>query len=157
MYAGGMKATRTLATALLALTLTASAPAMASAPVEADNAIQLVGTTRGMQTPVVFATWSELVLADTGMNLPKGLTVKLTNEGNCGAEISPVALGGCTRQLPEGPEILVSPELAGTMAGYHILLHELGHSLGIVDECGAEYFAHEWSAEGYWAYPECAR
>lgn len=157
VYAVSMKATRTLATALLALTLSASAPAMASAPVESDNAIQLVSVTGGMQEPVVFASWVQLTLADTGMELPKGLTVKLTNERNCGAESSPVGLGGCTRHLPEGPEILVSPELAGTVAGYHILLHELGHAEGIVNECGAEYFAHEWSAEGYWAYPECAR
>jgi hypothetical protein len=37
----------------------------------------------------------------------------------------------------------------------HILLHEVGHALGIEDECGAEEFAHQWSNPEIWAYDEC--
>lgn len=109
-----------------------------------------------MQKPVVLMTWPEVVVASTGVELPAGTTITLTNERNCGAEASAYGLGGCTRQLASGPEILVSRELANTVGGFHILLHEIGHARGLTNECDAEDYAHEWSAEGYWSYPECA-
>lgn len=103
-------------------------------------------------------TWYEAVLQYAGIELPDNVLIGLTNTHNCGAELSTVGLGGCT--YPAGQDgtivILVSPELQYTRVGEHILLHEVGHALGIKEECGAEEFAHQWSDPNYWAYPECA-
>lgn len=156
VYADGMKATRTLATALLAVSLTAMSAAPVAPATEPVQAMETMNVAGGMQAPVALMTWPQVVVASTVIELPAGTTITLTNERNCGAEASPVGLGGCTRHLASGAEILVSPELANTVGGFHILLHEIGHATGITDECGAEDYAHEWSAEGYWAYPACA-
>lgn len=150
-----MKATRIISAALLALAVTSASAAPVGVASEPVQAMELMSVAGGMQAPVALMTWPQVVVASTGIELPAGTTITLTNERNCGAEGSAYGLGGCTRHLATGPEILVSRELANTVGGFHILLHEIGHAQGITDECGAEDYAHQWSAEGYWAYPAC--
>lgn len=103
--------------------------------------------------------WDEAVLQWAGIELPSNVIIALINENNCGAKLSTVGLGGCTYPATAtDPRIVitVSPELQYTRVGEHILLHEVGHALGIMEECGAEEFAHQWSDPNYWAYAECA-
>ena len=50
--------------------------------------------------------------------------------------------------------VLISPELAYTAWGNHILFHELAHTMG-ADECGAEAYAHQFETVELWSYPEC--
>jgi len=101
--------------------------------------------------------WAESTLAGSGVSLADNVTMLFTSESNCGALISAVAAGGCTYHLTDGRiVIIISPELAWTEAGSHILFHETAHALGISDECAAEEWAHQFEDAPYWSYPACS-
>ena len=99
--------------------------------------------------------WVGQSLWEADIELSPNVIVALTNDLNCGAEASPVGLGGCTYTLDNGRYyVTVSPELAWTPQGTHILFHEIGHTLGM-DECEAEYYAAQFDTVEQWSYPEC--
>lgn len=137
---------------LLSLTaITGQTPAPTSAPI-----VEQV-----VQTPlpqVLGLDWLSYELALTGAKVPENTYIQLTNELNCGAELSVARVGGCTHFLEDGRAyITVSPELEWTAWGSHILHHELGHVvLNTHDECAVETYAHQFTSETLWSYPECA-
>jgi hypothetical protein len=99
--------------------------------------------------------WAEATLSGSGVTLADNVTLLFSSTANCGADASAAGMGGCTYFLKSGPVVVISPELAWTQAGSHILFHETAHSMGIVDECAAEAWAHQFEDEPYWSYPEC--
>jgi hypothetical protein len=103
------------------------------------------------------STWVPEALADAGVAYPENVVFLYQNEYNCGAEISDLGQGGCTVTMEDGSGyvVLLSPELAYTAWGNHILFHELAHTMG-ADECTAEAYAHQFEAVALWSYPECA-
>ena len=105
------------------------------------------------------STWVPETLADAGVDMPANVTFLYQNENNCGAKLSPSHMGGCTVKMVNGHyAVLISPELAYTAAGNHILFHELGHTLGM-NECEAEAYAHTFEdpTKLLWSYPECGQ
>jgi len=103
-------------------------------------------------------TWEESVLYEAGLTLPDNAVLSFSDVDNCGSKLSPTGTGGgCMRTMEDGSKlILVSPQVYGTLEGEHILLHETAHALGIMNECSAEYFAHDHGSEWYmWSYPQC--
>lgn len=100
------------------------------------------------------STWVPEALADAGVELPENVTILFQNQYNCGA--TETGLGGCTvtRTDIKGHVILISPELAYTAWGNHILFHEIAHTMG-ANECEAEAYAHQFEAVALWSYPEC--
>lgn len=99
--------------------------------------------------------WAYLTLEDAGVKLSPNVTLEFTNEDNCGAKLSTASLGGCTHTTaPHTYTVQVSPELAYTAWGNHILFHEIAHTLG-ADECAAEEYAHHFEDEPLWSYPAC--
>lgn len=99
--------------------------------------------------------WAEATLAGSGVELPASASLIFSDVANCGADISADAMGGCTYQLVDRVAIVISPDLAWTQAGAHILFHEVAHALGIANECAAEEWAHQFEDEPYWSYPTC--
>ena len=103
-------------------------------------------------------TWEDSVLFDAGLELPDNVVIIFTDKDNCGSALSPTGTGGgCMRTKDDGSKlVMVSPQVYGTPEGVHILLHETAHALGILNECSAEYFAHDHgSAYHLWSYPQC--
>lgn len=103
--------------------------------------------------------WLPYTLSLTPVSAPDNLIIILSSgPENCGAKLSPTGLGGCTTWLKSGTILIsISPELAWTEAGNHVLYHELGHAiLDTNDECTAEAFAHQHTSTTLWSYPECA-
>lgn len=103
-------------------------------------------------------SWVEEELFQADMEPSPNTTIAFTNAYNCGAELSPLSMGGCMFTLEDGAYfITLSPGLEGTVSGRHTLFHEIGHTLGL-DECGAEYYAQQFdTVDDLWAYPECRR
>ena len=101
--------------------------------------------------------WLTYELALSKAVVPDNTIISLTNESNCGAKLSEAGMGGCTHWLQSGTVyITISPELAWTAWGNHILHHELGHVvLDTTDECVVESYAHSFTTETLWSYPEC--
>lgn len=129
---------------------TGQAPAPLSAPI--------VEQTEQVSIPQLLGLdWLEYELALSGAEVPENVIISLTNESNCGAELSVAGVGGCTHWLPSGiTYITVSPELAWSAWGNHILHHELGHAvLDTHDECAVEAYAHQHTTATLWSYPEC--
>lgn len=126
--------------------------APAEAPVQAIEAPAPTFTGDVYEAPT---DWVGQSLWEADMELSPNVIVALTNDLNCGAEASPVGLGGCTYTLEDGTYyVTVSPELAWTPQGTHILFHEIGHTLGM-GECEAEYYAAQFDTVEQWSYPEC--
>lgn len=101
--------------------------------------------------------WAESTLEGSGVTLPANVEFLFSDSGNCGADISAAGQGGCTYTLPGKKVIVLSPGLAWTEAGSHVLFHEAAHALGVQDECAAEAFAHQFEEPGrlVWSYPAC--
>jgi hypothetical protein len=101
--------------------------------------------------------WVQAELEEADMEMVPTTTILFTNTANCGADISTVAQGGCTYNLQDGTHVMVlSPTLPFTAWGHHILFHELAHTLGIMDECKAEAYAHQFEYDvELWSYPAC--
>lgn len=102
-------------------------------------------------------TWAQATLAKYGVTLPSGAVIALTNVANCGADLSPLHVGGCTYPATASTPItiVISPEFEGTQWGEYILLHEASHALGNwTDECAADQFARDLTGMDYWAYDE---
>lgn len=102
------------------------------------------------------STWVPEALADAGVAYPTNVQFLYQNEYNCGAIHSEVGMGGCTvkRTDIDGYIVLISPKLAYTAWGNHILFHELAHTMG-ANECEAEAYAHQFETAALWSYPEC--
>lgn len=102
------------------------------------------------------ADWATDTLSEAGIEVPANVTVTLTDVGNCGADLSAAGMGGCTTHNTDGTiTVVVSPGLAGSAWGNHILLHEYAHTLGY-GECAAEAYAHVYErSSDLWSYPEC--
>lgn len=99
--------------------------------------------------------WAQAMIESADMELTPNVTLVFTSAFNCGAEKSTATLGGCTYTVaPNTYVVTISPELANTQWGNHILFHELGHTVGL-DECGAEAFAHQFEEVELWSYPLC--
>lgn len=100
-------------------------------------------------------TWATFMLEQADMELPPTTALIFSNTSNCGAEISTAGLGGCTYTLEDGSHaVILSPELAWTQWGTHILFHELAHTVGM-GECEAEAYAHQFEEIELWSYPLC--
>lgn len=98
--------------------------------------------------------WASQTLADAGVDASH-VTFLFQNEHNCGAALSPAQLGGCTVTMANHHyAVLISPKLAYTPWGMHILMHEMGHTLGM-NECEAEDYAHTFEDVPLWSYPAC--
>lgn len=150
MYVEGMrKILATAAASLAMLSLTAAPVSEAAMP----EVIPAVFTFKAPVTVAEARGWAEATL--TGVDVPAHVEFLFTNEGNCGAEISADGQGGCTYYLADKTVIVLSPGMAWTVGGAHVLLHEVGHATGLVDECEAEAFAHQFEDAPYWSYPEC--
>jgi hypothetical protein len=130
--------------------------ALTQAPVQAPTedlteAPQVVPNT----SVEVAQRWANVMLESAGIELMSDVQMVFTNAYNCGANASTAALGGCTYTLENGNHLVVlSPGLANTQWGNHILFHELGHTAGL-GECDAEAFAHQFEEVAMWSYPEC--
>lgn len=100
------------------------------------------------------STWVPEALADAEVSVPANVSFLYQNKYNCGA--IETGMGGCTvkRTDMDGYIILLSPELAYTAWGNHILFHEIAHTMG-ANECEAEAYAHQFEAVALWSYPEC--
>jgi galactokinase len=95
------------------------------------------------------------MLESADMELTPNVTMIFSNTSNCGAEKSTAGRGGCTYTVaPNTYVIVMSPELANTQWGNHILFHELAHTVGM-GECEAEAYAHQFEEEELWSYPTC--
>jgi hypothetical protein len=100
--------------------------------------------------------WVEATLAAADFELTPNVAVVFSDTSNCGADISTVAMGGCTYATGANTyTIVISPGLVGTDSGKHILFHELGHTVGM-GECEAEAYAHQFEESPLWSYPNCA-
>jgi len=133
--------------------LAVSAVLMTAAPVAvADTA----PATRDSVSWLTRADWVTNTLAEAGIKVPANVHIVLTDTGNCGAQASNVGLGGCTTFHADGTmTVAVSPRLAGSVAGNHVLFHEYAHTLGY-GECEAEAYAQVYTGRAdVWAYPEC--
>lgn len=140
-------------TILLALTtILSGAPANASAPVTGSDEGPTVFTGYVLKAT---SLWVPESISQAGIVLEDNVTFLYTNDNNCGAELSPVGMGGCTLTHANGSfTIILSPKLAYTATGNHILFHEIAHTMG-ASECEAEAFAHQFEYEPMWSYPEC--
>ena len=99
--------------------------------------------------------WAQAMIESADMELTPNVNLVFSNSSNCGAEISTAGRGGCTYTVgPDQYVVVLSPELANTQWGNHILFHELGHTVGL-GECEAETFAHQFEEEELWSYPTC--
>jgi hypothetical protein len=128
-----------------------------AAPVSEATMPQTIPSVLTFKVPVTVAeagAWAEATLTGAGVDLPANTEVIFSNS-NCGADISAVAMGGCTYTLTDRTVVVLSPGLAWTEAGSHILFHEVGHAMGIMDECEAEAYAHNFEDVAYWSYPQC--
>lgn len=109
--------------------------------------------------PLKSATlWATETLDILEVQPASNVRFEFTNESNCGAELSAMHLGGCTTTEADGSyTVRVSPKLAYTAWGNHILMHELAHTMG-AGECEAEAYAHQFEDANalLWSYPECA-
>lgn len=131
-------------------------PVMVSAPVTMEDAPEYVETPVEPRTTGI--EWIDRELAQTDIVVPANVHFILRNDAlNCGAQASQFAQGGCTHWLEDGSVLVVmSPELADTPQGKHILFHELGHvMLDTQDECMADYYALSYAPMANWAYAEC--
>jgi len=127
------------------------------APTSAPATAPVSEPTKFSASPFKLAsTWVPEALAEAGVAYPQNVVFLYQNEDNCGAELSEAGLGGCTvkRTDIEGYVVLISPELAYTAWGNHILFHELAHTMG-ANECEAEAYAHQFETVALWSYPEC--
>ena len=99
--------------------------------------------------------WAQAMLESADMELTPNVTLLFTSASNCGAEKSTAGIGGCTYTVaPNTYVVTISPELANTQWGNHILFHELGHTVGL-GECEAESYAHQFEEVELWSYPLC--
>jgi len=84
------------------------------------------------------AGWVRGVAAEAGLSFG-GVRVEVTSAGNCGE--------GCTyativNGMATNPQwVKIQPRIIGTEYGKFVVLHELGHVNGIVNECEADQFA----------------
>lgn len=130
----------------------ATAPAVQAAPAPTSTTVDY--------SPLKSASlWAQEQLEQNDVKLAEGVFIFYTNDPalNCGAKISPIGQGGCTTDLHDGRYVVaISPELAYTQMGQHILFHELGHTKGM-SECEAEDYAHNFEEpeDFIWAYPTC--
>jgi broad specificity polyphosphatase/5'/3'-nucleotidase SurE len=131
----------------------------AQQPATTNSPIATAAAPASDQRPTVTAAeatvWAEATLAGAGVVLPESVSLVFSDVANCGANLSTAAIGGCTYRLAAETVIVISPSLAWTEAGSHILFHEVAHALGISDECAAEEWAHQFEDAPYWSYPEC--
>lgn len=137
---------------ILSIIIMMGAPAQPSQPAPQPSADPASFTLAPFK---LASTWVPEALADAGIPYPSNVTFLYQDENNCGAKDG--GLGGCTVTMPNGHyAVLISPKLAYTPWGNHILFHELGHTLGY-DECGAESYAHSFEDPAHllWSYPEC--
>jgi hypothetical protein len=129
------------------------------APVEAKMAVEQVVNSNWADNPIYRTMWLADTLEEAGVVVPANVEIEITDEENCGSEISPeLTGGGCTiYPVAKGDvtRVLVSPTALEDGTGAHILFHELGHALYQLDECAAEYFSHNYSDADQWSYPEC--
>jgi hypothetical protein len=148
-----------MALLLIAIHFPQSATASpAAAPTTAvQQTLPEVLTVKPVVSVAAARTWAEATLAGSGVTLPANVSLVYSSVANCGADLSAAAMGGCTYKLADRTVIVISPELAWTAAGSHILFHEIGHALGIDNECHAEEFAHQFEdpANLVWSYPSC--
>lgn len=103
--------------------------------------------------------WLAKQLQQSGIVIPANVTI-MFNDGleNCGDQISPEgAGGGCTYHWHDGTvSVLLSASVPTDKYGAHVLFHELGHALYALNECGAEYFAHNYDhTPTVWSYISC--
>lgn len=142
-------------TSLIALILSILAGLFPSQVVETE-APAPAPVTEVVSTEVV--SWEQSVLDNAGLTLPANTRLFFTEDQNCGSKLSPTGTGGgCTFLTVEDyTAVIVSPQVYGTPEGAHILLHEVAHANGIMDECAAEYFAHDHGSDWeLWSYPQC--
>lgn len=129
------------------------------APVEAKMAVEQVVNSNWADNPVYRTLWLANTLEESGVVVPENVDIEITDEENCGSEISPEQTGGgCTifMTTKDGvTRVLVSPTALENGTGAHILFHELGHALHGMGECEAEAYAHKHSDPEQWSYPSC--
>lgn len=84
------------------------------------------------------AGWVRGVASEAGLSFGN-VRVEVTSNGNCGE--------GCTSAyvvngVATNPQwVKIQPRVIGTEYGKFVVLHELGHVNGIVNECAADQFA----------------
>lgn len=84
--------------------------------------------------------WVEDVARRAGLTFP--VTPEITDIGNCGTGCTSAILDKKTNTYYDVQWIKISPSVIGTTVGEHVVLHELAHAYGVVDECEADNFAH---------------
>jgi hypothetical protein len=126
-------------------------------PVQAERPAEAVVEARWVDDPANTSKWLKQTMKQSGLIIPKHITVIFTDVDNCGSELSPGGTGGgCTIRFSDKTiSVLVSPTAIETGTAEHILFHELGHAMANLGECGAEYYAHYFSNPNQWSYPEC--
>lgn len=117
-----------------------------------------VGTTKAPQSVEQMSAkdhkWVYGILESYDLPKIDGLQIAVTDQNNCGSESSPEKTGGgCF--FPTENILLLSPSIIRTDRGIITLLHEYGHAMGLLDECDAEFFAHDIFETNLWSYKEC--
>jgi hypothetical protein len=135
-----------LASSIISLPASASEPVSQPVSEPATFSAQPLG---------LASTWVPEALESAGVQVDNTVVFLYTDTDNCGAILSEVGQGGCTVTLKDGGHaVLISPSLAYTAWGNHILFHELAHTYG-ANECEAEAYAHQFEVTKLWSYPEC--
>lgn len=106
-----------------------------------------------MMTPEE-SKWVYGVLEHFGLEPIDGLTIGITDEYNCGSINSESGTGGGC-YYPTYQILIISPTDFGTEGSIITLLHEYAHASGIMNECEAEYFAHDLFETTLWSYETC--
>ena len=134
------------------------APATATEDAPASVSVE-VADIHWASNPIHRTLWIATTLEEANVVVPANVEILVTDEKNCGSEISPDKTGGGCTEYPTvkgGKTIVrVSPTALENGTGGHILFHELGHAIYHLDECAAEYFAHNYSDPNQWSYLEC--
>lgn len=132
----------------LGLTACGAAPAgqLPSPPVEANMVVAPAGEVSiPFETippveprPMTDIEWVYHVVESRGLSFGN-IPVEVTDVGNCGVGCTGVKI--VNNQIVEVHWVKISPSVIGTPLGEHVVLHELGHVSGAINECRADDFA----------------
>lgn len=98
--------------------------------------------------------WVRSVIAEAG--LKADFPIEVTDDEVCSSAIAV----GCTYiddSIGKPVDMKIKANLIGTDVGKFVVLHEMGHVAGIVDECAADDYSHAHGGSAKWQAGNCHR